>query len=459
MATEKLNFTKTALEAIKPPMDKAVRLTFRDTKVTGLELRVTSSGVKSFSLVRWIPALAKTERIQIGPFPDLSVEQARRMSVEHNASIAAGRNPAETRRAAKAEMTFGEFFNIYIEKHSKVRNRGWKEDRDKFDRHLSTNRYGICLARMKLSVITRSDIATLHAKIGADRPVTANHVLAIISSAFNRAIEWDIYDKLNPAKGVKKYKVRSRGRFLLANELPRFFAALDKELNSTLRDFFLICLLTGARKGNVQSMRWDALDFENHRWTIPGEQSKNGDEMMVALTDAAIAVLSVRKQDPRHDPNFVFAGRGQSGYIAEPRKAWERLLDEDEYEQLATRLRTAGHAFDMPLSCSLPQRLGEARKCAVAFNIDRTGTRLTGLRIHDLRRTMGSWQAITKSSLPIIGKSLGHKSLQTTLIYARLDHEPVRASVEKATSAILEAAGLKTQWSESSENPDSAERD
>ena len=62
------------------------------------------------------------------------------------------------------------------------------------------------------------------------------------------------------------------------------------------------------------------------------------------------------------------------------------------------------------------------------------------LRIHDLRRTLGSWQAAAGSSLPIIGKSLGHKSLGATQIYARLNLDPVRASVNKATEAMLLAA-------------------
>ncbi len=56
---------------------------------------------------------------------------------------------------------------------------------------------------------------------------------------------------------------------------------------------------------------------------------------------------------------------------------------------------------------------------------------------------LGSWQAKTGASLTIIGKSLNHKSPQTTAIYARLDLDPVRESVEKATNAILMAAGLK----------------
>lgn len=70
------------------------------------------------------------------------------------------------------------------------------------------------------------------------------------------------------------------------------------------------------------------------------------------------------------------------------------------------------------------------------------GLRIEDLRIHDLRRTLGSWQARTGASLTIIGKSLNHKSIQSTAVYARLDTDPVRQSVNTATAAIMEAAGI-----------------
>jgi integrase len=67
--------------------------------------------------------------------------------------------------------------------------------------------------------------------------------------------------------------------------------------------------------------------------------------------------------------------------------------------------------------------------------LDRSG--LKDLRIHDIRRTFGSYQAISGASLHIIGKSLGHKSSQATQVYARLNLDPVRASVEKATATMF----------------------
>ena len=68
--------------------------------------------------------------------------------------------------------------------------------------------------------------------------------------------------------------------------------------------------------------------------------------------------------------------------------------------------------------------------------------KITDLRIHDLRRTLGSGKAATGASLPIIGKSLGHSTPQATQVYARLELDPVRESVMTATRAMI-AAGKK----------------
>jgi integrase len=69
-----------------------------------------------------------------------------------------------------------------------------------------------------------------------------------------------------------------------------------------------------------------------------------------------------------------------------------------------------------------------------------TAAGLDDLRVHDLRRTFGSWQAAAGASLPMIGKALGHKSQQATAIYARLNLDPVRQMVDKAAGAMSAAA-------------------
>jgi len=67
---------------------------------------------------------------------------------------------------------------------------------------------------------------------------------------------------------------------------------------------------------------------------------------------------------------------------------------------------------------------------------------IENLRIHDLRRTLGSWEAATGASLTVIGKSLHHKDVDTTAIYARLNLDPVKVAVDKAVDAMLSAGGV-----------------
>ena len=159
-----------------------------------------------------------------------------------------------------------------------------------------------------------------------------------------------------------------------------------------MRDLFLLALLTGARRSNVSAMRWADIDLVTGVWRIA--KTKNGTPQTVTLSPEAVTVLASRKASGV----FVFPGSGKTKHIVEPKNAWAKLL------------KQAG---------------------------------IENLRIHDLRRTLGSWQARTGASLPIIGKSLNHKTHQATAIYARLDLDPVRQSVNTATAAIMEAAGFK----------------
>lgn len=245
-------------------------------------------------------------------------------------------------------------------------------------------------------MITRQDIAAVHVAITkAGHGATANRVLALVSSIFGRGIEFSIIET-NPARGIRRNTETSRERFLQSGELPRFFQALADEENDTMRDYFLLSLLTGARRANVLSMAWRDVSLERAEWRVG--MTKNGTPQTVALSPEAATILLSRKETAMEGALFVFPGSGACGHLAEPKKGWKRVL----------------------------ARAG-----------------LDNLRIHDLRRTLGSWQAKTGASLAIIGKSLNHKNQATTAIYARLDLDPVRQSVNTATSAMLAAAGVK----------------
>lgn len=383
--TKKINFTKAVIDGLAKP-ESGKRDVYHDTKVPGLQLRVTS--VKTFFVNQRIKG-GEPERITLGRYPDMTIEQARRKALNVIHDIAEGKNPAEVRRGQKTELTFSELFTEYIERHAKPKKKTWKEDQAQFHIYLAKP-----LGKRKLSVVDRKCIARVHGDITkAGHAPTANRVKALISSVYSWAISVGLWES-NPANGIKSNSEKQRDRFLQSDELPRFFKALAEEPNESIRDYVLLSLLTGARRSNVLTMKWAEINFERAEWRI--KETKNGTPQTVALSPEAIEVLSNRK--PAEAAVFVFPGIGKAGHLMEPKKGWKRILERAGIEDL---------------------------------------------RIHDLRRTLGSWQAKTGASLAIIGKSLNHKSQNTTAIYARLDLDPVRNSVNTATSAMLQAAGLK----------------
>lgn len=387
MASHKLNFTKAALLKAPAPA-KGKRDYYYDQKEQGLQMAVTPGGSKSFYLYKRVDG--RPERILLGRFPDISVENARKLAAEAKGKIAGGKNPQKERRAIRAEMTFEALFGNYMTKYSKVHKRSWRYDEREVNKFLSH------WFKRKISSIDRAEVERLHAKIGKENGTTqANRLLERIRSIFNKAIDWG-WEGTNPAAGIKKYKEKSRDRFLQPDELPRFFEALENEPNETARDFFMVSLLTGARKSNVLAMRWKDINFHAATWRI--EETKNGEAQTVHLPSQAVELLKARKLES--DSPWVFPGSGKSGHLADPKKAWTRIL------------REAG---------------------------------IEDLRIHDLRRTLGSYQAATGANGYIIGKSLGHKSQQSTAIYARLNLDPVRESVNKATDAMFKYGAAATE--------------
>ena len=128
---------------------------------------------------------------------------------------------------------------------------------------------------------------------------------------------------------------------------------------------------------------------------FPQTRAKNGKAMKVPLSPPAMKII---KERIGHPSGFLFPSDGKSGHLVDPKATWQGVL------------RRAG---------------------------------LKDLHLHDLRRTLGSWQAAAGASLSVIGASLGHQDVATTAVYARLNLDPVRASVGVATAAMMQAAKLK----------------
>lgn len=489
MAYQKINFSRTAIAGL-PAAPAGKRVYYSDTKEPGLTLCITPTGTKSFqvytkqngrpvraTLGRFSPSLADSVELPrecthnhfLASAPELNVRMARSLAALVKIDLRAGINPADTKRAKRDELTLGELFDEYESRHLIPQGRKRiKEVREDFERYLgempNTPRKPRGALRVKspasvnwqhrkISTITKAHVQKLMADLGQVLgKYAANHAHKILCAMFNKAIEWDLFNKENPAAGVPKFKVKSRERFLRADELPRFFASVAEESSEDVREYVLLSLLTGSRKTNVLSMRWADVNLERAEWHLPDTETKNGDSLTIPLLPEAIEILKGRK--PEKPVEFVFPGRGASGHLADAKAGWKRILDRDEVNQLTLRIQAAGTAFEWPIIKAkgpkdksrkietLTESLARARAVAAELNIDTTGARLSDLRRHDLRRTLGSWQAATGASLVVIGKSLGHKNMASTQIYSRLDIDPVRDAMQTATSAIFAAGGL-----------------
>jgi integrase len=377
----KINFTKQFLA--KCPLPTKGRSYFQDTQEKGLSVSITSNGVITFFVRKRVNG--KDERILLGHFPELSVENARKKALSVKADVAKGIDPNEEKKRLKAQITLGEMFHEFMERYSKKRKKTWEADEREVKRFLSH------LFHRKACQISKIEILELHEKIGHESGIyQANRLLERVRAIYNKAIEWG-WNGNNPTHGIKKFKEKSRQRFLRKDELPRFFQALAAEPNEAIRDYIILSLLTGARKSNVLAMRWEEVNFSLAEWHI--KETKNGESHVIPLTGSAIDILKERRacsQSP-----FVFPGKGKTGHLLDPKKSWKRILQQAD---------------------------------------------IADLRIHDLRRTLGSWMGAVGATTAIIGKTLAHKSVEATKVYERIDIDPVREFITLANDAIFKAA-------------------
>lgn len=396
-----INFTKGTLYNLKRPSKNYV--TYKDEKVRGLYLYITKNGIISFFVQKKVDG--KRIIMSIGQFPYVSIEKARTKGMELLTQIANGINPKEEKKEIKEakkeekinELKLNELFDLYIKKHAKAHKKTWKADIDQYKLYVKGK-----LGKRRISEIKKEEIRELHSNVKNKNGLYAsNRVLSVLQVVFKKGVEWGIIKDLNknPTTGIKKFKEKSRDRFLEVDELPRFFEALSKEENKTIRDYVFLSLMTGARKGNVLSMKWDELNINegSRKWRIP--ETKNGEPLTIPLNEEAVKMLQVRKEKQESEgikTKWVFPSvTSKSGHLEEPKKGWARILE-------------------------------------------RAG--IKDLRMHDLRRTLGSWQAMTGTTTAIIGKTLGHKSKNTTAIYERMNLEPVREGIEKACNAMTKGS-------------------
>lgn len=351
-----------------------------------LAVCVTINGAKTFYRIGRIDR--RPVRVRLGAFPDMTIEQARKAVRRMNGAVADGQDPQAERLARRQEPTVADLWTRWRDRMQTKRPRSQREDEQQYSTFLSQWK------TRPLSSISHMDVAGLHARVGEESgPYRANRLVALLSSMWNEGHRAGLMTAENPTKGIRRFKEEKRDRWLDGDELRRFFIALHAEPKEDLRDYYMLSILTGARKVSLQRMRWEEVSLDRGLWRIT--ETKGGESLVVPLVGPAVAILHGRMERRVNGDGWVFPGGTAEGFISLNYYDWHKL-------------------------------------------IARAG--LENVRIHDLRRSLGSHMAVGGASLQVIGKSLGHKSSAVTEVYARLSVSPVRDAMESATAEILQSA-------------------
>ncbi|HOW60057.1 MAG TPA: site-specific integrase [Candidatus Omnitrophota bacterium] len=212
-------------------------------------------------------------------------------------------------------------------------------------------------------------------------PSTVNRELALLKCIFNRAIEWGKTTK-NPVKGIKFYKENNkRDRYLSREEMNKLLG----HCASRIKSIVLFAANTGLRKGEIQNLQWQDVNYEQGYITV--QDAKSGEGRKVPINQIVKDVLISVMKHPKSP--YVFCG--DDGLPYNFRKSFE------------TALKNSG------ILC---------------------------FRFHDLRHTFASHLVMAGVDLNTVRELLGHKTLEMTLRYSHLSPDHKGRAVELLSSRM-----------------------
>lgn len=328
---------------------------YADTEVPGFQVWVGKRAISYFLRKR---SHNKEYTILLGHFPEMLPEEARTHAISKLADVAhrlsilpSGKNP-----------TLKEAIDFYLTLDKRP---GTMTNVRSISRSLEA------LFSRGIYDMTREDMMMLHNK-HKNTPVKANAILKTTQRIINAYIKHKGLSPHNITSGITLFKERARERYLNDVELHKFFDGIEQLKNTPgyryamYADVLLVLLYTGARKGNVMEMCIEEIT-ENNIWVIPESKYKGKREHKVALGADELAII--RK----------YIGDRKKGYVFPH--------------------NTPGSAQTILLKVKkqLCQLVG-----------------LNDFRIHDLRRTLGTWMLNEGVAIGVVAKKLGHSSIHTT---------------------------------------------
>ena len=333
-----MNITKTFIDKEPIPVKlrngRTEQKRYYDGKLKGFGLRITSGGTRAFFVEKSVNG--RLQRITIGHYPELTVEQARKEAQVLLGKMVTGIDPVAEKKAKKVKgTTLQKAFDDY-----KAARKGLKPT--------TINDYGRVLKQVvpdwlnkSLSNITRDMIIKRHTAYGeSNSEARANLAMRLLRAIFNYAIdEYQTADGKdiileNPVKRLSHarawYPVERRQTVIKSHQLADWYKGLMQlpeyyipEVASMWQDYFLLVVFTGMRRTEAASLGFDDVDLIAKTFTL--RDTKNRDKHTLAMSDFIYELFMRRRAATKSD--FVFPADSQSGHMMEPRKAMLKVAE------------------------------------------------------------------------------------------------------------------------------------
>jgi integrase len=412
----------------KLPAPKAGMAVYRDSKVRGLGIRIlpetiSKNGKKNITRAFILDYTANGRRrvYTIGKLGEWTLQGARTKAKELKDAIKfRGLDPAQEAAASREAPSVDDLCDRFETDHMPGLRLSTRNDYAR----IIKNEIRPKLGKRKVGEIKRADIEGIHRAINErGSPVAANICLAICSKLFSFATDLEWTEKKNPAKGIKKYPVEARSRYLSSTEISALTVALAKFPDQDVADIFRLLLLTGARRGEVRAAQWDQFNITEGIWTKSSSHTKQKKEHRVPIAAAARQILSKRRsQADAHLKGLEREIENADKADAPALMAWMQKVEKFVFP---AKKGQTGHIIDL--------KKPWAAICKAA-GIPRKGP--NAARVHDLRHTAASILASSGSTLNIIGQLLGHTQVATTLRYAHLFDHAQREALDRLGAVV-----------------------
>lgn len=360
-------------------------------KYEGVQYYLKANGTKSF-YVRYRDESNKLKRVKIGDETDGTTEvycKNKRIEIL-NAQNKGEQPPKIVKNHRKKIITLDDVADKYFS--SKDNSTSTHERLSKYNKHLSPK-----LGKYSIINIKKSDLEQeLQKNIVIEQKLsekTSNMLMELFSTIFNFGFNDELYEAINPATKVKRYKIQNaRERFLRKLEIDQLYIKIkeydSKENNGSLLELFTkLALTSGARTTGVLNIQKRDIDLQSDIIRIV-DFKRGGIVYSGYVTDTTRSLLEEHlKQLKFNDYVISFNHSGKQISI----------------RQLQTRLK--------PI---LDKLFNEGLEVKDSIN---------RIVIHSLRHTFASQLAIANVSIRKIQELLNHADITQTMKYAKLQDD------------------------------------